>query len=122
MAYDLGLVYRTIEYVPDAECEYDFNITKDSPIENYGVKRNGVELAWTYDADVLLYSPGEVTSFGKKCNATANEIAKKRSCREGPLLVSSLGVLLSLQPQYLASCGVRSRKDRLKRAALRQTS
>ena len=42
--YDLGSLYTTIECVPDLECALEFNMTSNSTVKNYTLKRNGVKL------------------------------------------------------------------------------
>ena len=42
--YDLDSTYGVIECVPKDGCDLSFNIATDSPVESYGVEKNGIQL------------------------------------------------------------------------------
>ena len=71
--YDLGSLYTTIECVPDLECALEFNMTSNSPVKDYTLKRNGVKLdqvtqkeAYSVWSHFLI----DVTVFGLDCNVS----------------------------------------------------
>lgn len=77
-AYDFNSTYRTIECVPNAQCEYDFNMTSSSPVESYVVKRSGVELSREVVAP-YYGGPVDMTAFGEKnCAPAASAASAKK--------------------------------------------
>ena len=69
--YDLGSLYTTIECVPDLECALEFNMTSNSPVKDYTLKRNGVKLDQvTQKEDDVWSRLIDVTVFGIDCNVS----------------------------------------------------
>ncbi|KAK1746740.1 hypothetical protein QTG54_002084 [Skeletonema marinoi] len=55
-AYKTGSSYRTIECIPKSKgnCDYSFNMTADSAVESYAVKKNG-QLVNTQGVEGLIW-------------------------------------------------------------------
>jgi len=66
IGYDLDSSYRTIECVPKGDCDFAFNITADSPVETYSVKKNGIQLDDRHELSDI-YSRMIMTPFGQNC-------------------------------------------------------
>ncbi len=67
IAYDLDSSYGTIECVPNDGCDFSFNISSESPVDSYTVKKNGIEL----DNRQVAVSGEELfmTPFGQNCSS-----------------------------------------------------
>jgi hypothetical protein len=78
VGYDIDSSYRTIECVPKGGCGFSFNITADSPVETYTVKKNGVQLDDSKEVEGLIkdelhdlvLEKLSVTPFGQNCFPT----------------------------------------------------
>jgi hypothetical protein len=93
IGYDLDSSYRTIECVPKGDCDFAFNITADSPIETYTVKKNGVQLDDRQELPDEFYSDRMwiMTSFGQNCFP-----AKSRTLSAGAIAGIVIGCLVVL--------------------------
>mmetsp|Transcript_28117 Transcript_28117/g.56514 ORF Transcript_28117/g.56514 Transcript_28117/m.56514 type:complete len:197 (+) Transcript_28117:345-935(+) len=68
--YDPDSSYGAIECVPKDGCDLSFNMTPESPVESYTVKKNGIQLDGQ-EVDALYLYDGEVlmTQFGQNCSS-----------------------------------------------------
>eukprot|EP00984_Skeletonema_dohrnii_P030853 scaffold22700_cov157-Skeletonema_dohrnii-CCMP3373.AAC.1 len=64
VGYDLNSSFGVIECVPKGDCDLTLEIRADWSVENYTVKKNGVQLHATQVTDVDL----ETTPFGQNCS------------------------------------------------------
>jgi len=95
IGYDLDSSYRTIECVPKGDCDFAFNITADSPVETYAVKKNGVQLddrqklPYGFFTDRMLF----MTPFGQNCfqtNPVPPELLKPKPEQERRLSAGAI--------------------------------
>eukprot|EP00985_Skeletonema_marinoi_P008187 scaffold3658_cov187-Skeletonema_marinoi.AAC.4 len=69
--YDIDSTYGVIECVPKDGCDLSFNIATDSPVESYGVEKNGIQLTEVVSGHFYEYQVGKSfdTPFGQNCNS-----------------------------------------------------
>jgi len=110
IGYDLDSSYRTIECVPKGDCDFAFNITADSAVETYTVKKNGVQLDDSQELPDEFYSDTTwiMTPFGQNCFP-----AKSRTLSAGAIAGIVIGCLVVLS---FLICGImvclKRRKER----------
>ena len=94
--YELGVNYRTIECVPKEECSLEFNMTSNSPVEEYTVQRNGVSLGKPVKKPDTFYSSQmiDVTVFGKDCNVMTGSSSLSGGAIAGIVIASVFAILL----------------------------
>ena len=98
IAYDLDSSYRTIECVPKGECDFDFNITADSRVETYAVKKNGIQLDDSQELqDEFSWRMLIMTPFGQNCFPKDEKfVYQGRSLSGGAIAGIVVGCLVAL--------------------------
>ena len=74
-AYDLDSTYGVIECVPKDGCDLSFNMTSESPVESYTVKKNGIQLDDGQKVDARYYGEVLMTPFGQNCSPPSKSLS-----------------------------------------------
>ena len=118
-AYKTGSSYRTIECVPKSKgnCDFSFNMTADSAVESYAVKKNGVQLVNTQGVEGLIWKNHDsfmtkllMTPFGQSCSPPN---PSKRSLSAGAIagIVIACLLVFCLLIGVIIMCLKRSRRE-----------
>eukprot|EP00984_Skeletonema_dohrnii_P038009 scaffold40743_cov233-Skeletonema_dohrnii-CCMP3373.AAC.1 len=76
LGYDLDSSYGVIECVPKDGCDLSFNMTPESPVESYTVKKNGIQLDDGKEVDdALYYGKVYMTPFGQNCSSPSKPLS-----------------------------------------------
>eukprot|EP00985_Skeletonema_marinoi_P027634 scaffold23008_cov66-Skeletonema_marinoi.AAC.4 len=74
-AYDLDSSYGAIACVPKDGCDLSFNMTPESPVESYTVKKNGIQLDGGQEVDAVNYGEVLMTPFGQNCSQPSKSLS-----------------------------------------------
>jgi len=117
-AYKTGSSYRTIECIPKSKgnCDYSFNMTADSAVESYAVKKNGVQLVNTQGVEGLIWKNHDsfmtkllMTPFGQSCSPP--NPSKRLSVGAIAGIVIACLLVLCLLLCVITMCLKRSRRE-----------